>query len=91
MPESFTALIDRFGIGPFAEVIGVSYGAAKQMRRRSSVAAVYWPPLLEAAKQRGWDDVTAETLTKLAGERRVAKAAASARRAAPTRRMRVRQ
>lgn len=62
MVQSFRALIDRFGIGEFASAIGVTYGAAKQMRRRDSVGPEYWPSIIEASRARGWDDVSADVL-----------------------------
>lgn len=65
MSESFRDLIDRFGIGEFAAAIGVTYGAAKQMRRRDSVGPEYWPSIIDASRARGWDDVSADTLLSL--------------------------
>lgn len=62
MPESFRELIDGFGgIGEFASAIGVTYGAAKQMRRRNSVGPEYWPSVIAASRTRGIE-VDAELL-----------------------------
>jgi hypothetical protein len=63
--DSFRSLIDRFGIAGFAKAIGVSYGAAKQMRRRNSVSPEYWPRIIQACRGEV-DGVTAELLTRFA-------------------------
>jgi hypothetical protein len=68
MVESFRALIDRFGIAEFAEVVGVTYGAAKQMRRRNWVGAEYWQPALKEAARREWHDISAERLAEIAAK-----------------------
>lgn len=66
MDRSFSALIDRFGIGAFAAAIGVSYGAAKQMKRRNSVAPEYWAAVISASSARGWGEISAEWLMQAA-------------------------
>lgn len=49
-------IIDRWPtLSDFAKAAGVSYGAAKQMRRRNSIPVQYWPALIEAAKAIGID------------------------------------
>lgn len=48
---SVEALIDRWpSLSDFARDAGVTYGAAKQMRRRGSIAIPYWRPLIESQK-----------------------------------------
>lgn len=51
----------------FAADIGVSYGAAKQMRRRNSIAASHWRRVVSAAQRRGLLGVTFETLASARG------------------------
>lgn len=70
MGVSFSTLIDRFGIADFAREVGVSYGAAKQMRRRNSIAPEYWPQVIAASRQRGWTDVSADALMCAAANER---------------------
>lgn len=42
-------VIDRWPtLSDFARDAGVSYGAAKQMRRRSSIPVQYWPALIRS-------------------------------------------
>lgn len=49
-PNSFRETIEAWGgIGPFAEDIGVPYVSAQGMWRRNSVAAWYWPKMLQVA------------------------------------------
>lgn len=59
-------LIDRFG-GPtaFGRIIEVRPSAASEMKRRQSIPVVYWQRLVEAARQRDFDDVTYESLTAM--------------------------
>jgi hypothetical protein len=40
-------------LSDFASDAGVSYGTAKQMRRRDSIPARYWSVIVERAVQRG--------------------------------------
>ena len=59
------ALIDNWSsLGDFANAAGVTYGAAKQMRRRGSIAVVYWQALIDSSvgQQIG---LTADTLVRL--------------------------
>jgi hypothetical protein len=47
-------IIDSWpSLSDFAKDAGVSYGAAKQMRRRNSIPVQYWAALVIAAKARG--------------------------------------
>lgn len=57
--------IDRWPtLKAFAEDAGVTYGAAKQMRRRGSIPVEHWPAILgsDRGQQLG---LTAETLMDL--------------------------
>ncbi len=46
----------------FADDVGVEWATAHQWRLRNRIPPVYWPALINAAKGRGFDDVTAESL-----------------------------
>ncbi|OLP56799.1 hypothetical protein BJF92_12055 [Rhizobium rhizosphaerae] len=53
-------------IGDFASDIGVSYGAAKAMRRRGSIPSAYWVRAVDGAEKRGLDGVSYQRLAQLA-------------------------
>jgi hypothetical protein len=61
------AIIDAFG-GPklFGAAIGVSRNHAGAMKTRGSIPPEYWPALIAAAKERGIEGVTAESLMEIA-------------------------
>ena len=51
--SSVAALIEAWpDLAAFARDAGVSYGAAKQMKRRGSVHVDYWPSLLASDRAR---------------------------------------
>lgn len=47
-------------LADFAEAMGVTYGAARQMRRRGSIPVKYWPALIRDAANRGYRLTEAE-------------------------------
>lgn len=49
----------------FAEALGLKLSAASEMRRRKSIPVRYWPKLVDAARQRGIDEISYDTLVKL--------------------------
>lgn len=58
-------LIERWpSLSDFARDAGVSYGAAKQMRRRGSIPVIYWPALLASQVGRR-EGLTADKLVTL--------------------------
>lgn len=62
-PSSITGLIDLWPtIGHFAADVGCGYEAARQMRRRSSIAPEHWPKVVEASHARQIEGVTFEWL-----------------------------
>lgn len=62
-PSSITELIDLWPtIGEFAADVGCGYEAARQMRRRGSIAPEHWPKVVEASKAQQIDGVTFEWL-----------------------------
>jgi hypothetical protein len=67
MPNSFADVIDAFG-GPaaFAREVGMTPGAAKQARRRSSISARWFGPTVDAAKRLGKPGISYSTLAALA-------------------------
>lgn len=44
------------------EAIGRSANRAAEMRQRQSIPVRYWPALIEAAQERGFTDITYESL-----------------------------
>jgi hypothetical protein len=61
--DSISTLIDRWpSIADFANDVGCSYEAARQMRRRNSMPSAYWLRAVEAAKARAIADVSLEAL-----------------------------
>lgn len=62
-PSSISDLISRWPtIGEFAAAIGCGYEAARQMRKRESIAPEHWESVIAAAKRRGLKGVTWEWL-----------------------------
>jgi hypothetical protein len=57
-------------LGDFAADIGVSYGAAKQMRRRNSIPDEYRSAVVEKAATRGFKGISFELLIRIALPRR---------------------
>ena len=67
MLQSFSDVIEAFG-GPaaFAREVGMSPGAAKQARRRSSIGARWFAPTVAAAKRLKLAGITEASLSALA-------------------------
>jgi hypothetical protein len=64
-PISISALIDQWPtITEFAAEVGCGYEAARQMRRRQSIAPEHWGNVVAAAKGRSFTGVTFEWLTQ---------------------------
>jgi hypothetical protein len=64
-PHSISDLVARWDtIGDFADAISCGYEAARQMRRRESIAPEHWPKVIEAAKARGIPGVTIDWLVE---------------------------
>lgn len=51
-PSTFSDLIDAWGIAQFAADIGVSYSTANAMKQRNSIAAKYWPVVIQKGRLR---------------------------------------
>ena len=77
MHQTFSDVIDAFG-GPtaFAREVGMSPGAAKQARRRSSIGARWFAPTVAAAKRLKLVGITEASLSALAAQPARLKAAA---------------
>jgi hypothetical protein len=73
MADSFAshrAIIDSWpSLADFAADIGVSYGAAKAMRRRSSIPHDHVSAVVAAAGARGIAGVSADHIAKLAASK----------------------
>ncbi|WP_037070275.1 hypothetical protein [Rhizobium favelukesii] len=64
-PTSISALIEQWPtITEFAAEVGCGYEAARQMRRRQSIAPEHWAKVVEVAKAKSIDGVTFEWLAK---------------------------
>jgi len=62
---SIAALIDAWPtIAEFARDIGVGYEAAKQMRRRGSIAIEHWPSVIASGRGQGLG-VTSDLMMRL--------------------------
>jgi hypothetical protein len=62
-PASISALIDTWStIGDFALDVGCGYEAARQMRRRESIAPEHWQKVVRASAGKGIEGVTLEWL-----------------------------
>jgi hypothetical protein len=68
--ESFADVINLWpSLSRFAADVGVSYGVAKQWRRRNSIPSERWAELLWAAELRAIDGLSANLLTKIAARK----------------------
>lgn len=52
LPNNFETLIAAWGIGPFADAIGVSYSTANAMKQRNSVPSKYWAEIVAKAPEK---------------------------------------
>lgn len=63
---SVSDLISRWKtIVDFAAEVGCGYEAARQMRRRGSIAPEHWPKVVEVSVEKGIQGVTYEWLATL--------------------------
>lgn len=59
-------VFQRFGkTSAFADALGLKLSAASEMRRRASIPVRYWPKLVEAARERGFEEITNDTLVSI--------------------------
>jgi hypothetical protein len=64
-PTTISDLIAKWDtIGDFAVDVGCGYEAARQMRRRESIAPEHWGRVVDASKKRGVSGVSFEWLAK---------------------------
>jgi len=62
-PTSISDLIAKWEtIGKFADDVGCGYEAARQMRRRQSIAPEHWANVVGACERKGVPGVTMEWL-----------------------------
>ncbi len=59
-------------LSDFAADIGVTYGAAKAMRRRSRIGIEYVDAVVSAAQARGLTGISADLIARLVSARRTA-------------------
>lgn len=64
-PATISSLIDTWStIAEFATEVGCGYEAARQMRRRESIAPEHWAKVIDAAAAKGIAGVTYEWLAR---------------------------
>lgn len=64
-PASISALIEQWPtITEFAAEVGCGYEAARQMRRRQSIAPEHWPKVVSVSAARKIEGVTFEWLAQ---------------------------
>ncbi|TKT80013.1 hypothetical protein XW59_006535 [Aquamicrobium sp. LC103] len=64
-PASISALIDTWPtIAEFASEVGCGYEAARQMRRRESIAPEHWAAVVVSCERREIEGVTFEWLAR---------------------------
>jgi hypothetical protein len=64
-PQTIPELIGRWKtIADFANAVGCGYEAARQMRRRESIAPEHWQSVISASETAGIEGVTYEWLAK---------------------------
>jgi hypothetical protein len=65
--ESFGDVIALWpSLSDLAADAGVAYGVAKQWRMRDSIPAPHWAALVDAARNRGFSEVTTARLAEIA-------------------------
>lgn len=65
-PNSFSDLISHWDrIADFARDVGCGYEAARQMKRRDSIAPEHWGAVVEACEKRGLRGVNLSLLTSM--------------------------
>lgn len=68
-------IFDAFnGPAEVARIIGKRTEHATGMRRRGSIPVVYWPSLINGAKERGLSDITYDALVSAHAEKNKASA-----------------
>lgn len=71
MVNTFSDVIERFdGPAAFAREVGMSAGAAKQAKRRDSIAAEWFAATARAAQRRGLKEITIKRLAEIAEAKR---------------------
>lgn len=63
--QTFTDLIDAFGVAALAKMLGVAESHVRTMKARDSVPPEYWGVLIEKATERGIEGVTYQALRGL--------------------------
>lgn len=53
------------GTSALAGALGLNLSTASEMRRRSSIPVRYWPKLVDAARQRGLNEISYDRLVAI--------------------------
>lgn len=73
MISSFSDVIESFdGPAAFAREVGMTSGAAKQAKRRDSLAAEWFSATARAASRKGLHEITEKRLAEIAESKRTA-------------------
>ena len=65
-PDTIEALFEAFGqIKTFSDLVGCGYEAARQMKRRGSIAVEHWPKVVEACNSAGVEHVDYDALARM--------------------------
>ncbi|PZR88383.1 MAG: hypothetical protein DI537_23890 [Stutzerimonas stutzeri] len=67
--DSFSSVIDAFGVKAVAEVLGLKDSHVRVMKARGSIPAEYWGLLIEAAPERGVDGLDFALFRRLRTEK----------------------
>ena len=68
--RTFQEVIEALGgVSGLRAALSISYEAARKMRDRDNIPAVYWPRLIDAAARLGLEDITPESLVEIVRRR----------------------
>ncbi|MGO4672954.1 hypothetical protein AB4Z40_08650 [Bosea sp. 2YAB26] len=67
--DSFSSVIDAFGVKAVAEILGVKESHVRVMKARGSIPAEYWGLLIEAASNHGVIDLDFALFRRLRAEK----------------------
>lgn len=70
LDKPLNEMSDVFGFfatnSEMAKVLEVGPSTVSEMKRRRNIPAQYWPPLIDAVRQKGREDLTLERFVQLA-------------------------
>lgn len=63
--ETFSQVVDAFGIGALAQLLGVEESHIRTMKARNSIPPEYWGVIIEAAPSREIEGLTFAALREM--------------------------